>query len=589
MKLIFIALLFLGSVSFAMKESKKTAEDARLRKFLQKEWVWAMKEYPEYATSVGFPGQDDRWTDMSRASIDKRKKHTQEALKGLRAIKKSGLSKTERLNFDLYEAELILDTEGAQFPSEYLAVSPMGGIQSQVAETLDGMSVAKPADLENIIARLEKAPELISQNIELLKEGAKLGVTPPRITLLDIDNQIKAQTEPDLEKNAMMGPFRKLDSDFPVDKAKVLREKAGRVLTDKVIPAFVKLRTFFKDEYLPKTRESIGMSELPNGKAWYAYAAKRHTTTAQTPEEIHQIGLNEVKRIRTEMDAVQKAAGIKGSLRDFFETLRTDDKFFFKKPEELMLAYRDIGKRADQELPRLFGLLPRLTYGIQSIPEYAERASPTAYYRPGSPVAGRPGIFFANTYDLPSRPKWEMEALALHEAVPGHHLQIALAQEDDSQPEFRKNSGYTAYVEGWGLYSESLGDLMGFYKDPYSKMGKLIYEMWRAIRLVVDTGMHAFGWTREKSISFFEENSGKAHHDVVVEVDRYLVMPGQALAYKIGQLKILEIRERAKAKLNDKFDIRRFHDAVLGDGALPLGVFESRMNVWMESEAARKS
>jgi uncharacterized protein (DUF885 family) len=589
MKWICLFLLLLGSVSSAMNQTKPKAEDIKMRKFLQKEWDWSMKEFPESATAVGYPGQDDRWTDVSRAAIDARKKHTKDALKALRTIKKGSLSKAERLNYDLYEAELLLDIEGQQFPGEYLAISPMGGIQSAIAETLDSMSISKPQDFENILARLEKAPAIIEQNIQLLREGAAAGVTPPKITLKDVDNQIAAQLEADPEKNPMLGPFRKIPSDFPADKAKVYRERAAQVLKEKVIPAYKNFRKFFRDEYYPKTRATIGFSELPNGKAWYAFSAKRHTTTSLTPQQIHDIGLSEVKRIRAEMEVVKREAGFKGTLGEFFEYLRTDDQFFYEKPGDLLMAYRDISKRADEALPRLFGKLPRLPYGVQPIPEYAERASTTAYYRPGSPKAGRAGVFFANTYNLKARPKREMEGLSLHEAVPGHHLQIALAQEEEGLPDFRQNAGYTAYVEGWGLYSESLGDVMGFYKDPYTKTGKLIYEMWRAVRLVVDTGMHAFGWSREKALEFFEENTGKAHHDVAVEVDRYIVWPGQALAYKIGQLKILEIRERAKSKLKDKFDIREFHDAVLGDGALPLDVFERRMDEWMASKASMKT
>jgi uncharacterized protein (DUF885 family) len=581
MKLFGSLLLLLCSVSFAMKDTKSKPEDRRMQKFLEAEWEYVMKESPESATAVGFPGQDDRWTDMSREAIERRRKRTPETLKRLRTIKKSALSAEQRLNYDLFESELLLDIEGNQFPSEYLQVSPMGGPQSAVAETMDSVPTAKPADFENALLRLERAPVLLGQLTALLKEGAAKGITPPRITLRNVDSQIAAQLEPDPEKNPMLEPFRKISPDFPQDKAAAFKERAARVLKEKLIPAYAKFRAFFKDEYYPKTRETIGLSELPNGRAWYAYAAKRNTTTELTPEQIHQIGLDEVKRIRAEMEAVRKEAGFKGDLKAYFEFLRTDDQFFFDTPEDLLVAYRDIAKRADHELPRLFGTLPRLPYGVLPVPSYSEQSSTTAYYRPGSPASGRAGAYFANTYNLKARPKWEMQALSLHEAVPGHHLQIALAQEDEGLPDFRKHGGYTAYVEGWGLYAESLGDLMGFYKNPHDRMGKLIYEIWRAIRLVVDTGMHSFGWSRDKAIQYFAENSGKAEHDVVVEVDRYISWPGQALAYKIGELKLKELRSRAKQRLGDKFDIRHFHDAILGDGALPLGVLEKRMEAWI--------
>jgi len=290
-----------------------------------------------------------------------------------------------------------------------------------------------------------------------------------------------------------------------------------------------------------------------------------------------------VKRIRAQMDEVIASTRFEGTFGDFVDFLRTDARFFFERPEDLLVAYRDICKRADPVLPRLFGTLPRLPYGVVPVPAYAEKSQTTAYYEPGSPAAGRPGNFFANTYDLKARPKWEMEALSLHEAVPGHHLQIALAQEMPDMPEFRKNSFYTAYVEGWGLYAESLGNEMGFYQDPYSRFGQLTYEMWRAIRLVVDTGMHALGWTREQAIGFFVENAGKAEHDIVVEIDRYIVWPGQALAYKIGELKIQELRRRARERLGDRFDIRAFHDQVLGAGAVPLDVLEARIEAWIKA------
>ncbi|PYQ01266.1 MAG: hypothetical protein DMF82_19725 [Acidobacteria bacterium] len=296
----------------------------------------------------------------------------------------------------------------------------------------------------------------------------------------------------------------------------------------------------------------------------------------------HDIGLAEVRRIRAEMDTVMKQSGFTGAFADFMAFLRSDPRFFFENAEDLLRGYRDICKRADPELVKLFATLPRLPYGVVPVPAYAEKSQTTAYYEPGSPAAGRPGYFFANTYDLRARPKWEMEALALHEAVPGHHLQIAIAQELPAAPEFRKHGFYTAFIEGWGLYAEALGAEMGFYADPYARFGQLTYEVWRAIRLVLDTGMHAFGWSRDEAIAYFEENAGKAAHDIVVEVDRYIVWPGQALAYKIGELKIKELRARASAALGTAFDVRAFHDQVLGSGALPLDVLDARIDAWIE-------
>ena len=347
--------------------------------------------------------------------------------------------------------------------------------------------------------------------------------------------------------------------------------------------------------YLPGARETIGASTLPDGEAWYAYRARRSTTTDMSPREIHELGLAEVERIRAEMEAViastaeARAADPDAPEGDDFEAfaewLRTDPRFYHDTPEALLAEYRDIAKRADPELASLFGTLPRLPYGVKAVPSFAEKSQTTAYYRGGSREAGRPGWFYANTYALDTRPRWEMEALTLHEAVPGHHLQIALAQEMEDLPRFRRHGGYTAFVEGWGLYAESLGEEMGFYEDPYSKFGQLTYEMWRAVRLVVDTGMHAFGWDRQRAIDFFAANSSKSLHDITVEIDRYIVWPGQALAYKIGELKIKELRARATEALGNDFDVREFHDVVLGAGAVPLEILERRVDAWIDEEA----
>jgi uncharacterized protein (DUF885 family) len=365
------------------------------------------------------------------------------------------------------------------------------------------------------------------------------------------------------------------------DRERLTRE-AVTAFKEQVAPAFRKLHDYLANTYVTASRESIAMGDLPNGKAWYAFQARVSTTTNLTPEQIHQIGLSEVKRIRKEMDDLIASTGFKGSFEDFCKLLRTDPRFFYDKPEDLLTGYRDIAKRIDPELVKLFGRLPRLPYGVIPVPSYSEKSQTTAYYDEGSLAAGRPGEFYANTYDLKSRPKWEMEALTAHEAVPGHHLQLSLAQELEGEvPEWRKHDDYTAFVEGWGLYAESLGSEIGLYKDPYSRFGQLTYEVWRAIRLVVDTGMHTMGWTRQQAIDYFKANSAKAEHDIEVEVDRYIVWPGQALAYKIGELKIKELRAYAQKELGPKFDVRAFHDHVLGNGAVPLDLLEKNVKAWV--------
>jgi uncharacterized protein (DUF885 family) len=354
-------------------------------------------------------------------------------------------------------------------------------------------------------------------------------------------------------------------------------------------PAFQKIYDYLVNTYIPACRESIAASALPDGAAAYAYHIRWETTVNLTPQRIHEIGLAEVKRIRGEMDKVIQSAGFKGSFHEFTEFLRTDPRFYYDKPEDLVNGYRIIAKKIDPELVLEFGKLPRLPYGVKPVPEYDAPSQTTGYYEPGSPEAHRPGYFNVNTYKLEARPKWEMEALSLHESVPGHHLQFALAQEQENVPEFRKQIGYSAFVEGWALYCEGLGEDLGLYKDPYSKFGQLTYEMWRAVRLVVDTGMHSMGWTRQQSIDYFRENTGKTDQDITVEVDRYIVWPGQALAYKLGQLKIRELRGRAEKELGNLFDVRSFHDAVLEQGAVPLSFLEAHMGGWTTAQKAKSN
>jgi uncharacterized protein (DUF885 family) len=465
-----------------------------------------------------------------------------------------------------------------------MPLTQLNGVHQGAAETVDVAPHATVKDYQDIIARLNSLPKLVDQNIVLLQKGIETGITPPRITLRDVAQQIEAQTVVDPAKSAFMKPFADFPPEIPTSERERLKKEAVTALKEKVAPAYQKLHEFFVNTYLPKTRESIGISELPDGKAWYAFNLRTVTTTKKTPQEIHELGLSEVKRIRAEMDKVIQQTGFKGSFEDFSKFLRTDPQFYFKDADSLMRAYRDIGKRADPELAKLFGTLPRLPYGVREIPAYAEKSQTTAYYMPGALEAGRPGWFMANTYALETRPKWEMEALTMHEAVPGHHLQISIAQELENMPDFRRYAQYTAFVEGWGLYSEGLGTEMGLYKDPYSKYGQLTYEIWRAIRLVLDTGIHSLGWSRQQAIDYFKANSSKTEHDITVEVDRYIVWPGQACAYKIGQLKFKELREYATKELGSRFDVRKFHDVVLENGAVPLDVVEERVKEWVAKE-----
>ncbi len=557
------------------------SEKERLQAFIDLYFDYAMLEFPEWATSIGYPTGHDRWTDNSFEAMARRDADTARALEVFRTIDREELEGDDRLNLDLILEDLEDDLEGQRFPGEVLAISQMGGVQQNVARMLAIMPATSVKQYEDVLARLSKVPEVVDQTIARLEKGLELGVTPPRVTLREVPQQVKNLLVDEPMESPMLRAFAKFPDDIPAAERERLAKQARETFTGKVAPAYQKLHAFLTEKYLPGTRESIAMKDLPDGDAWYAFRVKQMTTTDMTPQQIHQLGLSEVARIRAEMDKVIAESGFEGSFEEFTEFLRTDPRFYYTEAEDLLAGYRDISKRADAELPKLFGNLPRLPYGVTPVPDYAAKSQTTAYYERGSLEAGRAGQFFANTYALDTRPKWEMEALTLHEAVPGHHLQIALAQELENLPWFRRYGGETAFVEGWGLYSESLGEEMGFYQDPYSKFGQLTYEMWRAIRLVVDTGMHSLGWTRQQAIDYFIANTGKQEHDIVVEVDRYIVWPGQALAYKIGELKIKELRAKAKEELGEKFDIRAFHDTVLGNGALPLSVLETRVEEWI--------
>ncbi len=564
-----------------MRNPSGLSDSARLHALFEADWERALAESPESATYRGDRRYDDRWTDQSMEAIARRKARLPLALEVLEQVDREALSPTDRLNYDLFSYQRARRVEGSRFPGELMPINQMGGIQQGIPRLLAVMPKATAEDYGNIIARLEGIPRLVDQTIALMELGLERGITPPQITLRDVPQQVANLLTDDPLESPVLGPFRTLPGQLEDEARAELQQQAIAIFEEQVRPALERLRDFLRDEYLPGAVTSTARSDLPDGADWYAYAVSQYTTTNLSVEAIHQTGLAEVRRIRSQMDSIIEVTGFEGDFAEFAEFLRSDPRFFHTSAEALLAAYRDIAKRVDPQLPKLFGTLPRMPYGVIPIPSYAEKSQTTAYYQSGSSEAGRPGYFYANTYDLSSRPTWEMEALTIHEAVPGHHLQIALAHELEGVPKFRRFGGYTAFVEGWALYSESLGEEMGFYQDPYSKFGQLTYEIWRAIRLVVDTGMHALGWSRQDAIDFFKANTPKAEHDIVVEVDRYIVWPGQALAYKIGELKIKELRALGEAQLGDRFDIRAFHDEVLGQGALPLDLLQARIEQWI--------
>lgn len=552
---------------------------------LDEAWEWRLSEYPVFASRLGDRRYNNRWTDLSLEAFTRRHERRREFLRRLRAIDPAMLSETDRLNYDLFGRSLENDIAGRRFRDYLMPISQRGGVQS-LESTAEGLRLNSAADYDDWLARMAAVPQVIEQTIDLQEAGRRDGRMPPRILMQRIPTQIDIQLVENADESPFFKAFTELPESIPAAEQARIRAAATRIIEEDIVPAYREFSRYFSDTYLPATRDSIGAAALPDGEAFYEHRTRVFTTTAMTPDEIHELGLSEVARLRAEMQLIIDELEFDGDFNDFLEFLRTDPQFYFDSPEALFEAYLAICKRIDPELVRLFGKLPRMPYGLRPIPENIAPDTTTAYYSRPAADGSRPGYYYVNLYRPEVRPKYEMEVLSVHEAVPGHHLQIALQMELPDMPEFRRYSGFTAFTEGWGLYSESLGYDLGLYQDPYSRFGALTYEMWRAVRLVVDTGMHYKGWTRQQAIDFFKDNAAKTELDIVNEIDRYISWPGQALAYKIGQLKILELRQKAEQTLGSAFDIRAFHDALLGGGALPLEVLETRMNRWLAAELA---
>lgn len=580
LKLAFV--LFVSSLA-AAEAPKLKGEAARLNALFDSEWEYDMQNSPTAASYMGDRRFNDRWPDLSIQAIEERQRHKQDVLVKLKAIERSKLPAAEQLNYDLYRLQLEVDLEGFRFGEHFIPLNQRGGIQTE-DELGDALRFETVKDYEDWIKRLTTFSRMMDQTIVLMQEGMKRGLVQPKITMQRVPGQIEKQ----LVKAPEQSPFYKPLLNIPTSISQVdrtrLSAEAKQAISNSVLPAFERFNRFFNAEYLPSCQDGVGTWRLPDGEARYAWAARLFTTTKLTPAEIHQIGLSEVARIRGEMEKVKDRAGFKGSLPEFFAFLRTDKQFFCDTPQQLFMEYGATAKRIDPLLVKVFRTLPRTPYGVEAIPAKIAPDTTTAYYRQPAADGSRAGTYFVNLYKPETRPRWEMMALSLHESVPGHHFQIALAQEQGALPNFRRHAGYTAYVEGWGLYAESLGDELGLYEDPYAKMGQLTYEMWRAVRLVVDTGIHAFHWDRDKAIAFFRDNAPKAEQDIVNEVDRYISWPGQALAYKIGELKIKELRARAQQQLGAGFDLKEFHDVVLLGGAMPLEILEARVNRWLQEK-----
>jgi len=584
--LLWIPLATSCMIGTAMAQQTPAATTA-FHALIDEAWETDMREDPLRASYYGDRRYESQWPDVSLYAIAKRNDANSETLTRLQRIDRSALSTQDQLSYDLFAWEYKSRIGAYAFKPFLYEVRPRDGVQT-LSEQAELVPFAVVADYEHWIARLRTIDRYLAQTQSLLEVGIREKRTQPRVVMERVLPQLAELIKPGAENNPFYAPFTRIPDSFSAADRARLQAEGKAAIQSVVIPAYAKFEKFFRERYVPASRPTDGIWDTPDGLAFYQERARLHTTTNLTPEEIHQIGLKEVARIRAEMDAVIREVGFKGTFGEFLEFLRTDPQFYYKTSDELFRAYAVLSKQIDPELVKLFKTLPRTPYGVRPIPATSAPNTTTAYYQGPAADGSRAGYYYVNLYRPEVRPKYEMEVLTLHEAVPGHHLQVALAQEQADLPLFRRNAEHTAYVEGWALYTESLGDRLGLYKDPYSRFGRLTYDMWRAVRLVVDTGIHAKHWTRQQAIDYFKANAAKTEADIINEVDRYISWPGQALAYKIGQLRILQLRTEAETLLGPKFDIRDFHDVVLSNGAVPLEVLEKQVRDWIARTAVEK-
>ena len=560
----------------------KTNDEQKFLELLDKEFAKSVEDNPIYASYMGDLRFNTLWPDYSIEKINKDHEHTLKVIEELEMMSVDDFSDENKLNYRLFLDGYKNSADKHQYQIYLLPFSHRGGIQLQ-HETAETLPLRNFQQYMDWISRLEKLDDVIDQYIALANQGIKNQVMPPKVLMSRVLNQIKLQNVDSYVNSPFYDAFEVLPDEISNEEQKQIREQAQTTITNVVIPSYVKLLNFFENSYYPNCRDTIGISDIKNGSKYYELIARQFTTTELTPDEIHNIGLSEVSRIKNEMFKIMDQVQWNGSFDEFLNFLRTDNQFYFETGEELFTEYLATSKRIDPLLVKLFKDLPSMPYGLKPIPMESAPDTTTAYYQRPAADGSRAGYYYVNLYMPEVRPKYEIEALSLHEAMPGHHLQIAYTMELDL-PNFRKYGGYTAFVEGWGLYAESLGEDLGMYKDPYSKFGQLTYEMWRAVRLVVDTGMHYKGWSRQQAIEYFLENAAKTKQDVINEIDRYINWPGQALAYKIGELKIKELRAISENKLGDEFDIKEFHHEVLRHGGIPLYVLEENINSWINQQ-----
>jgi uncharacterized protein (DUF885 family) len=580
----FTAALFAGALASAAAPAAE-APGARLNAVLESYWQEYLELNPLEASFVGEHRFDDRLPNSIGAQhlalgLELERRY----LKEIGGIDAAALGPEERLSLEIFKRDRAQAIEGYRYESELLPLDQFRGLPQLMAQLGSGSGAQPfktPRDYDNWLKRIDGYTVWVDQAIANMRRGAAKRVVQPRVLMERVLPQLEGLIAPEPAKSVFYRPVEEFPAGVPVADQPRLRAAFASAIKERLNPAYQRLHDFIRDEYLPETRRSIAFTELPLGAEWYAYRVRVQTTTDLAPAAIHVLGLGEVARIGTQMDALIQQLGFKGDRRAFFEALRSDPRFYFEREEDLLAAYRALKERVRARLPELFDLAPVADFEIRAVEPFRARSAASASYQSAAPDGSRPGVFYVNTYDLKSRPKYMMEAVYLHEAEPGHHFQISIKQELKELPSVRRFSGYGAYTEGWGLYSESLGKQLGLYTDPYNSFGALSLEIWRAVRLVVDTGIHAKGWTREQAIDYMLANTALGATDASAEVERYIAIPGQALTYKLGELKLKELKARAQKELGTRFDLRQFHHAVLDAGALPLDVLERKLSRWI--------
>ncbi|MCU7999028.1 DUF885 domain-containing protein [Shewanella sp. SM95] len=552
-----------------------------LQAIIDQSWQLQLSASPEMAYSMGDASAAGKLADLSPAALAKLNQGQIAVLAQLKALDRGSLSKEDKINAQILEDQIQNDVDLYRFKDYYLPITAESGFHAYITSIAQGRFNTLE-DYRNYIAKLNALPTYFAQQTHWLKQGLAEGITPPKVTLNGFEDSISAYIVP-VEKSSYFKPFTQYPNYFTEAQKTQLTHEGRTLVEQKVLPLYQNFYDFMTKEYIPNARENIAASSLPNGAEFYENRVRYYTTLNMTSTQVHELGVKEVQRIRQEMEQIIASVGFKGSFADFLHFLRTDPKFYTTSADQLLKEAAFIAKKADAMLPKYFGKLPRQPYGIAPVPAEIAPKYTTGRYS-GSNSDDEPGYYWVNTYALDKRPLYELEALTLHEAVPGHHLQISLNSELTSLPDFRRYGYISAFGEGWGLYCEYLGLEAGFYQDPYSNFGRLTYEMWRAARLVVDTGMHAQGWSRQQAIDFMASNTALSLHNVTTEIDRYISWPGQALSYKIGELTIKRLRTKAEQELGDKFDIRAFHDAVLENGSVPMSILEQQINDFIEAK-----